>query len=119
MKRDRFRAWAYQQDVSPASCKFVLVTIADMSDNSGVCTASLKRIGNAVGMGRRSVIRYLDDLETQGYLVSMNRRRKNGRQAVNAYCLAPSYLFEGLVKAKLTQENEPDIEAKTLEKILS
>ena len=108
MKARGYDTWAWKQDIRPPVRKFVFVAVARMADNSGICVASVKRIMNATGLSRRSILEHLAGLEADQMLVSQARRKANGRQAVNAYFLAASPLYKDALRQKAKPKSMPE-----------
>lgn len=106
MKNYRYVKWAWQQPIEPAMRKLVLLAVAYLADNEGVCIASRRRIMKATGASMRSVIDHIAALEESGDLVKLSRRKQNGKQAVNAYYLAsgPKY-YEALYEKERLEES--------------
>lgn len=60
----------------PVSQKFVLVSLADQSNDDGVCWPSVDKLAMRCSMNRRTVQRALSDLEDAGYI---QRHERVGR----------------------------------------
>lgn len=81
--------WAYQQQLAPTT-KFVLVVMGDRADHEGYCWPSRRDIAEKTGLSERSVSRAISDLEENGYIKIVPRRRKDGFKASNGYYLQNS-----------------------------
>ena len=69
--------WAYAQDVPSHGPKFLLVTLANYADESGVSWPSQKRLCGDLSSSERSVRRWLSELLKLGLV--MVRKRGKGR----------------------------------------
>jgi hypothetical protein len=66
--------WAFEQDLNPSPCKFVLVALADHADaQTAECWPAIAFIAKRCCMGERSVFRHLERLETLGKILRINR----------------------------------------------
>jgi hypothetical protein len=66
--------WAFEQDLTPSPCKFVLVALADHADaQTGECWPAIAFIAKRCCMGERSVFRHLERLEKLGKIGRVNR----------------------------------------------
>jgi hypothetical protein len=81
---NEYITWAWRQDL-PATCKIVLVAIADRADHCGHCWPSQADIARMAGQSKRSVINQINKLIELGYLSVQERRRKDGYKAANSY----------------------------------
>lgn len=80
--------WAFAQNIEPSAKKFVLVALADIADDYGICFPSYKTISNKTNISTRTVMRHVDDLIKDGFLSKSNRLRYNGSQSTNIYTLS-------------------------------
>lgn len=78
--------WAYQFDIHYVD-KFLLVTIADDADKSGVSRylGSLKTVGAQCSLSARQVRRSLRRLESWGLIATYPQARPNGSDAVHLF----------------------------------
>ena len=79
--------WAFAQKFNNPTKKMVLVALADSADDSGVCWPYYSTLAEKCDMGRRTVIKYVQELEADGYLVKQIRRRDGGVFRSNVYML--------------------------------
>ncbi len=80
-------AWAWQQEGLPAPVKFVLLAIADRSDELGLCWPSGRDFQQKCGLSRSQIWRHIRALET-AELLHTEHRFIDGRQTSNIYQLA-------------------------------
>lgn len=67
--------WAWEQPVKPASAKLVLLCLANChNDGTGRCNPSVKYIGDATGLDKKTIPVALEILAEKG-LISFDRRR--------------------------------------------
>lgn len=69
--------WAYRQEIVSGP-KFVLVTLANSCDDSGVTWRGQASIEKATGFGRRTVGTHMQSLEAERLIGRLPRFRKNG-----------------------------------------
>lgn len=84
-----YTTWAYQLEIDQPLAKFVLVCLADVSDEHGRSFPSQKRISRMTGMGERTIRRHLEWLEAHGLVRREMRRRKDGTRTSDEYHLPP------------------------------
>lgn len=72
--------WAFQQEIKPASMKFVLVSLGDNAQHDGMAWPSLAALCQKTGLDRKTVISALDRLEAAGYLSDSGKRTGNTGQ---------------------------------------
>jgi len=77
-------------NISPPE-RFVLVILADHSDNEGYSWPSLQRIAQRTGFHERTIQRCLSALEQKGYL-RITKRMIGDRQTSNGYYLDLQYI---------------------------
>lgn len=84
-------SWAYEQPVTLASRKFVLVTIANFADAFGVCRYSQEQIADLTGQSRRSIVTHLAELEAEGFIERVERHAEDGSREVDEIrlCMPP------------------------------
>jgi hypothetical protein len=80
-------AWAFNQDVTPAAKKLVLIALCDNADQHGICFPSFTHIEKKTSLSRRAVISHIQALEEEGLLCKAPRFRKNASHSTNAYKL--------------------------------
>ena len=77
-------AWEARID---ASSKLVLLAIADHANNDGVCWPGIEYIVYKTCLSRRTVLRQLKKLESDGYITVQKQYIKNGQRLRNVYIL--------------------------------
>ncbi len=80
------RVWALDGQVSLRE-RVTLLALAKHADGEGVCHPSHGRLAGMLGVGRRTVMRWLGALEERGLLAVEKRRRKDGGRSSNSYRL--------------------------------
>src|SRR5208283_1746483 len=88
--------WAWATPLPPTS-KLVLMALADIADDHGVCWPSHKTLALKCTLSDRTVRRTLGKLHTLQLLVVEPRLRKNGSSASNCYRLAVDELPPGQI----------------------
>lgn len=78
--------WAFAQPIS-GNDKVVLLALADFSDDCGTCWPSIGKIAEKAFVSDRTVVRIMQGLIKDGYVFSISRNDKNGRQVANKYGL--------------------------------
>ncbi|MDT0355664.1 helix-turn-helix domain-containing protein [Herbaspirillum huttiense F1] len=66
--------WAFQQDIKPASMKFVLVSLGDNAQHDGMAWPSIAALCEKTGLDRKTVISALNRLEQAGFLSDSGKR---------------------------------------------
>ena len=67
-------SWAFEQDLTPSACKFVLVSLADHADvQTGQCWPSIGFLAKRCCMTERSIFNHLAQLEKLGKIKRINR----------------------------------------------
>lgn len=61
-------SWAFKQDISPSTAKFVLVALANYADDDGYCFPGQKRLAEDTCQSERSVRSHLASLERRGLI---------------------------------------------------
>lgn len=79
--------WAYKQNISPPTAKFVLVTLADAANGEGYCWPGQQRLMQLTGMSERALRDQIKTLETLGYIHRERRTRSNGSRTSDGYWL--------------------------------
>ena len=79
--------WAWGLPLKP-SIKFVLLALADASDDGGYCWPSISTLAKKTCLDARSVQRILNQLKAQGFLRVERRHRPDGSPTSNGYRLA-------------------------------
>ena len=82
----RAMAWAWEQRCPPGA-KFVLLALADRSDDDGMCWPGRRGIAERVGITPRSVTRHISSLIKLGILTTIERTREDGARTSNQYRL--------------------------------
>lgn len=73
-------AWAWEQRIKPATCKLVLMCLADNHNgDTGRCDPSIPYIAAKTGLDRKTVMTCLERLEQLGLLTPIKRPGKNTR----------------------------------------
>ncbi len=78
--------WAWRQTL-PSTQKFVLLALADMADDDGVCWPSISTLAKRCAMSTRTVRRTLQDLIKTDLLQCEPRYRGDGSTTSNRYVL--------------------------------
>ncbi len=76
--------------------KLLLLSMADFSNDDGVCFPSYNTLVTKTSMNKGSVSKWLNSLEEKGKLLIANRKRKNGSNSSNKYLLYPNETFDNL-----------------------
>ena len=79
--------WAWEQPITPSQ-KLVLLSLADRSDEDGICWPGTRNVEKRTGLSRATVKRALAQLETIGAIERMSRYRDDGSQRSSLYTLA-------------------------------
>ncbi len=79
--------WAYEAIGIKPLTKFVLVTMANWSDENGFCYPGMDSLAGKCGMGKRTVVRAVSELEKQGLIVVTKRGGFGQGRASNQYRL--------------------------------
>lgn len=79
--------WAYKQNISPPTAKFVLVTLADAANGEGYCWPGQQRLMQLTGMSERALRDQIKTLESLGYIHRERRTRSNGSRTSDGYWL--------------------------------
>ena len=77
--------WAFKQDIKPTAKKFVLVALADCSDDYGIAFPSYNHIAKKTGMTKRAVMQNMKLLELDNIIEIAGRIRANTSHTSNAY----------------------------------
>jgi hypothetical protein len=78
--------WVWGLNLRP-SVKFVLIALADASDDDGCCWPSIPTIAKKTCLDDRSVQRILNKLKNQGLVQAQQRFRQDGSPTSNRYRL--------------------------------
>lgn len=81
-------SWAFQQEVTPAAKKLVLIALANRADEEGYCYPGYKRLAVQCSMARSTVIQHVKALEREGLISISSQQRENGSDTSNLYKLA-------------------------------
>lgn len=79
--------WAWEQDLTPAGKKFVLVALADHADEEDSCYPGQERLAEMTGQGVKAVGRHLKALEEEGYFHREQRRKPDGTRSSDRFQL--------------------------------
>jgi hypothetical protein len=88
--------WAWRADVRGTK-KIVLLYLADLADEDGLCFPGSVRMTERCGVGRSAGVDALKQLEKDGFIRRENRYRLNGSQRSNCYALRLSGNPDGQV----------------------
>ncbi len=86
--------WAWMQHLDPLP-KFVLVALADRSDDEGVCWPSVRWLTRKTAIPERSVRHYVRIIREKGLIITRIRNRDDGGQTSNEFRLAIPEGFGG------------------------
>lgn len=86
--------------------KLILLTLADFSNDNGVCWPSITTIANKGGVSKTTVKSHLNKLEADGYIRKIFRKKDNGDSDSNYYQISAKKLFSIIPKKK--QHNPAD-----------
>lgn len=93
--------WAFEQGVTPAGRKFVLVALANYASEDGYCYPSQATLCAMTGQGERAVRDHLAALEALGLIARERRDGEGGHRATDGYTLkAPAERLTSRVAAK-------------------
>ncbi len=67
-------SWAFQQDIKPATAKFVLVAMADRAGEDHTCFPSIDRLVLDTSLNRKTVLSSLKFLVEMGFIEDTDRR---------------------------------------------
>jgi hypothetical protein len=67
-------SWVFSQDIRPSNIKFVLLALADNTNNEGTCWPSVAAISSKTSQDRKTVISALRTLEEMGLLIDTGER---------------------------------------------
>ena len=98
--------WAWATELPPTP-KLVLMALADIADDQGICWPSQNTLARKCSMAERSVRRILLQLQASELLYVESRFRPNGSQASNRYRLAISGPPDNLSGAPRSPEVGP------------
>lgn len=76
-------AWAIRQEVGNTTAKFVLLMVANYADEQGRAWPSQERLAEGIEASRYTVMRALERLEVEGFLVREKRHRADGSRAAD------------------------------------
>lgn len=79
-------AWAWQTKLK-GNRKFVLLALADHSDDEGKCWPGLKGLAEKCGIDRGSIIAHIQELEKLGFISKEKRHDQKGYRKSNLYML--------------------------------
>jgi hypothetical protein len=85
--------WAWGKVLPPVP-KIILLKLADIANDSGVCWPSVRLLASSCGVSRRTVQRHLNEFVEQGLLIITERTRENGSQTSNLYNLSMERVTE-------------------------
>lgn len=78
-------SWAFQQEITPAAKKLVLIALANRADEDGYCFPGYNRLASQCSMARRTVIYHINSLLNDGIIEKQSRSRDNGSDTSNLY----------------------------------
>lgn len=76
--------------------KLLFLSLADFSNDEGVCHPSYNTLMKKTTMNKASVSKWLKSLEDKNKILKAKRKRKNGANSSNKYLLFPADTFEFL-----------------------
>ena len=79
--------WAWGWPLPPAP-KLILLALADIADDSGVCFPSVSYVARKVTLGKRATQRRIQELSEAGLIRVESRVRKDGSHSSNRYYLS-------------------------------
>jgi len=82
----------FNSDIKPTK-KLIMLSLADNSNDSGVCFPTISNIVKKTSLSRQSVNDNLKALAEDGLLLKKNRNRKDGSRTSNKYLLFPAENF--------------------------
>ena len=82
--------WAFNQNISSPTQKFVLVALADITDDHEICFPSISYIIKKTAFARRTVHNAISDLIENGFIDKADRAGANGKNISNVYRLKMS-----------------------------
>lgn len=83
--------WAFKLSaISAPGPKFVLVVLADYADEDGSCYPSVEKIAERTAIGRSTVRKHLDWLETEGWISRERQRTATGELRGYRYKITPT-----------------------------
>lgn len=102
-----------QAKINNPLAKLILLLLADRhNSDTGECFPSLSRLTEDSGLGRATVIRKLEWLQTNGFITAHERRRPSGSRRSNAYTLhfVPDLTDQDLVadKGRASSKTPPE-----------
>lgn len=80
-------SWAYNQQTGKAGAKALLVALANFADGSGRCWPAQETLAEMLETDTRSIRRYADFLEQNGFIKREVRRDEKGHRASDIYVL--------------------------------
>ena len=92
----RAMTWAWTAALSPTP-KLVLMALADIADDHGLCWPSVKALARKCSLSERSVQRVLHSLQSKELLSVEPQFRKDGSRSSNRYRLALDALPPGQI----------------------
>jgi DNA-binding transcriptional ArsR family regulator len=84
---NKVSTWAFGQHIQPSGRKFVLIALANHSDEHGFCCVSTAHLAKLTAQHKRTVVNHLSHLERDGILKRETRWYDDGGQAANGYWL--------------------------------
>ena len=67
-------SWAFQQDIKPATAKFVLVAMADRAGEDHTCFPSVDKLARDTSLNRKTVLSSINFLIAAGFIQDTNKR---------------------------------------------
>lgn len=80
--------WAFDQQIKNPTHKFVLVALADITDDHGVCWPKYNYLSNKTGLAKRTIAGAIKALCEANLIIKAQRTNDNGGNMSNAYRLA-------------------------------
>lgn len=102
--------WAWGWPLAPAP-KLILLALADIADDHGVCFPSVTYVARKVTLGKRATQRRIQELATSKLIHVELRRRQDGSHTSNRYFLqlSRSHVASGGVEMTLPRTVVTDI----------
>lgn len=113
-------SWAYTAPVANPGTKFLLVTLANFADEWGVCWPGQDTLAAMTAQSERKVRQGLAELEDEGLIVKVARRRDDGSRRSDVIVLVG---FGGRRRARHAEDHAavdlPDVDANHREKTIN
>ena len=74
------------------SQRLILLALADHANDEGFCWPGIRKVARKCAIAEATTLRYLKDLEVDGWIERLKRRAPDGRQMTTLYRLSPRLL---------------------------